>query len=169
MENAKPHVLHRVDAVAFVENDIIACRTFEIGIDGASVSAAAPHATGTFVRLQCHLDETHWLDADAVLNECKRYGDEWHWRLHFVCVKAPSPSAFDLFLRQRVRPVSTQAPARGSGPRASPGPIRPRESSPAPRPTGPPPRHRSGPAPVASDQELAALYREALDALKTKR
>lgn len=110
MSGSKPHVLLAVDATAFVGNDRVACRTHELSTDSANLMAPTALSAGTFVRLQCHLDSSHWLDVDAVLTDCRRAGPEWHWHLSFVSVKQPAPAVLELFLRQHDRP---SAPVHG--------------------------------------------------------
>lgn len=109
------HVLHDVDVAVFVGNDALACRMFEIGKDSCSVTAPCVRASGVMVRLRCHLDDAHWLDADALLTDCQRFGRDWHWHLAFV--QGQSMPVLDQFLARR-RGQAT-APARSATPTPS--------------------------------------------------
>jgi hypothetical protein len=146
MPATNTHRLHDVEAVAFIGNDVIPCRTFEVGTDAVGVRAPSARAQDCFVRLQCHLDSEHWLDADAVLTDCRRFGGEWHWRLEFVSVREPSPAAFSAFVHQH--------PRRSS----------PTHAPPAPASSAPPPLSR----PKPEERNLSELFRDALSAIEGK-
>lgn len=156
------HVLLDVPATAFIANDTVECRTFEIGADSLGLRAPCARSSGSCVRIQTQLDSGQWLDADAVLTECRRSGDEWLWRLSFVFLREPTPLKLVSFLRHR--PPRTPAPPAD----------RPRVPTPRPIAAGAP---ASDPSPRAasrvrvrgiSDADLRALYQAALADVENK-
>ncbi len=157
MSKSSACVLHEVDAVAFVGNDAIRCKTLELGCDWASVAAPVARGETTFVRLQCHLDAHHWLDADTVVAACTKLGDEWRWRLSFVSVREPRPQPLAAFIDEHRRR------AQASGTFASP------ERRPASRPAEARARGQAGLDAPVSARELDQLFREALAEVAAKR
>lgn len=157
MSESSACVLHEVDAVAFVGNEAIRCKALELGSAWASVSAPVSRSETTFVRLQCHLDSQHWLDADTVVAACARFGADWRWRLAFVSVREPRPQALARFIDEHRRR------AQASGTFASP------ERRPSSWPPAARPRRQADPDAPVSPRELDQLFREALAEVAGKR
>ena len=178
MPGRNTHVLHDVEAAAFAGNDVIRCQTVELGTDTILLRAPVARLAGSFVRLQCHLDPEHWLDADAVLSECNKFGNEWHWRLAFVSVREPPPLRFAGFINRHAKrsslthppPAPPSSPAPASRPTNSP----PGESAP-PLSSRPPPKETHvrfrgrQPDDASPGENMNELFREALKEVEGKR
>lgn len=155
----RAHVLHEVEARAFVGNEAFECHTFELGSDELGVRAPVARAIGTFVRVQCHLDPNHWLDVDAVLSDCRRSGDGWTWHLTFVKVDEPSPAVLARFIQHHVAHAEVH-PRPPAPPPSQATPVPPKDTGARPREEAQKPTGK---------RDLSELYREALNEVAGKR
>lgn len=132
------------EGTAFSGNDVLTCRVIAVGQEGLTLLAPCARRAGEFVRLQSHLTPGHWLDTDAVIEDCRIDSGHWVWSLRFVNVAADQRALLDDLLKNR-----TMAP-----PRPAPQAERAKRTSGMQRRVDP------------DRASLAELYKEALSEVK---
>lgn len=92
------------DATAFSGNDVLTCKVIAVGLDGVTLHAPCARKAGDFVRLQSHLTPGHWLDTDAVIEDCLIEAGRWIWSLKLVNLAADQRTLLEDLLRNRTLP-----------------------------------------------------------------